>query len=66
MQKANSLSRGKSSAYKLFGYVEDEEGEVTLLATAKLKTTPSILLTTNQVHGDKEKRKSPDWCCSCL
>ena len=66
MQKANSTSRGKSSAFKLIGYVEDEEGEVALLATEKLESTPSILLTTNQVYGDKGKRKSPDWCCSCL
>ena len=63
MQGANSNVRGKSSAYKPLRDVEDEEGELILLVPTKLKTTPSILSTTNQGYGKRENRKSPDWCC---
>ena len=45
-------------------HVEDEEGELILLATRNYNTTPSILFTTNQVHGNRENTKFPDWCSS--
>ena len=62
--EANSLLRGKSSVYKGKRDVEDEEGDETLLATAKLLPSPSILFTTNQDHGNRENSKFPDWCSS--
>ena len=36
-EEPTSTFRGKSSAYKAFQYVEDEEGEILLLDAAKLK-----------------------------
>ena len=45
------IFRGKSSAYKSFLDVEDEEGAMTLLAIAKLISSPSILSTANQGYG---------------
>ena len=53
--EANSNLRGKSSVFKGNRDVEDEEGDETLLATAKLLSSPSILFTTNQDHGNREK-----------
>ena len=60
-KEANSSNRGKSSAYVLFTNVEDEEGEPVLLASGKLISSPSILLTANQEYGGKGKRKTSDW-----
>ena len=66
MQETNSIPEAKSSAYKPLGDVEDEEGETILLVTTKLKSTPSILSSTNQGHEEREERKTPDWCASGL
>ena len=55
------IFRGKSSAYKGFQDVDDEEGDMSSLANGKLKTTPSILLSTNQGNENREKTETPDW-----
>ena len=48
IREPDSLSAGQIPVFKGFHDVEDEEGTMILLDVAKLKTTPSILLTTNQ------------------
>ena len=66
LRNQNSSLQGKSTAYKAFCNVEDEEGAMTPLDTEKLKTTPSILLTTNQGIRRKGEKETPDWSGSGL
>ena len=47
-------------------HVEDEEGELILLATRNYNTTPSILFTTNQGYGNRDRKMPPDWFGSLL
>ena len=66
--RTESILQGKSTAFKARQRGEDDEGvrrgrggDTLPLDAGFLNPTPSILLTANQLNGNRRKREVTDW-----